>query len=130
MARILVVDDDEYVLEILQVLLEAEGYAAITASSGPKALEMLKAHKVDMIISDVRMNPMNGIELLRTVRKDSPLLPVVMLTAYGSEETAAEATSLGAQGYLTKPFTGDEVLDHVKRAVGASGTGTAFAKAN
>lgn len=117
MARILVVDDDEYILDILRILLENEGYEVVAAQDSQKGLDIVTSSEVDLVISDLRMRPMNGIELLREIRKVKPKLPVIMLTAYGSPETANEASQLGAFAYLTKPFGPDEVLETIQHAI-------------
>ncbi len=122
MARLLVVDDDEYILDILKILLENEGYSVTTAQDSLKGLEIAKTTDVDIVISDLRMRPMNGIELLKAIRAVKPKLPVIMLTAYGSPETANEASQLGAFAYLTKPFGPDEVLETLQRALKSGGT--------
>ena len=120
MPMIMVVDDDEYMFEVLKSLLETEGYEVCGATSGPAALELVKNRPVDMIISKVRMTPMSGMEILRQVRRLRPNMRVVMLPVFGLDNTAAEAAALGAFGTLTRPFTSEEVLDLVKRAVGAA----------
>ena len=117
MSRILVVDDDEYILDILKILLENEGYEVTTAQDSQKGLDIVKTTEINLVISDLRMRPMNGIELLREILKVKPKLPVIMLTAYGSPETANEASQLGAFAYLTKPFGPDEVLETLQRAL-------------
>jgi DNA-binding NtrC family response regulator len=117
MSRILVVDDEEYMLEVLSVLLSSEGHEVETALSGPIALEKMKQAPIDLVISDVRMSPMNGMELLRRVREVWSDMPFIVLTAYGSEKTQSDAARMGAFRYLTKPFEVDEVLAAVNGAL-------------
>lgn len=117
MARILLVDDEPSILTVLSALLRAEGYEIESALGGEKAKESLSAGHFDLMLSDIRMNPVNGIELLRLTHDQYPLMPVIMLTAYGSVETAIEALKLGAFDYITKPFKVDELLITVKRAL-------------
>lgn len=117
MPSILVVDDDDILRSVLRAFLRAEGFQIFTAASGPEALEIVNKEPLDLMISDIRMRPMNGIELLRAVKQSHPQLPVIMLTAYSSRDTAREAEQLGAFAYLAKPFTNDEVTRIVKDAI-------------
>lgn len=120
MALVLLVDDDEMLIEVLKALLLSEGYEVLTANEGNKAIGLAKAVDLDLVISDIRMSPMNGIELLRLIHEAKPSLPVVMLTAYASAKTAKECKGLGAVAYLSKPFTNDEVLGVVQHAIQSS----------
>jgi DNA-binding NtrC family response regulator len=120
MALVLLVDDDEMLLAVLKALLMTSGYEVLTAEDGNKAIGLVKAVALDLVISDIRMTPMNGIELLRLIHQAKPALPVVMLTAYASAKTARECKELGAVGYLSKPFTNDEVLGIVEHAIESS----------
>lgn len=117
MARILLVDDEPSILSVLSTLLKAEGYEVVPAQGGDKAQKHLESDAFDLMLSDIRMSPVNGMELLRQVRKARPAMPVIMLTAYGSVETAIEAMKLGAFDYVTKPFKVDELLITVERAL-------------
>lgn len=117
MPTILVVDDDDILRSVLKAFLRAEKFEVLTAASGPEAIEIVMSRPLDLMISDIRMRPMNGIELLRHVRQSHPQLPVIMLTAYSSRDTAREAEVLGASAYLAKPFTNDEVIRVVKEAI-------------
>jgi DNA-binding NtrC family response regulator len=117
MARLLLVDDEPSILNVLSTLLRAEGYEVTTAAGGDKALEILANQDFDLMLSDIRMSPINGIELLRKVRETKPNMGVIMLTAYGTIETAVEALKLGAFDYITKPFKVDELLITVQRAL-------------
>ncbi len=117
MARILIVDNEANILSVLSTLLKAEGYDAIPVREAAKAQEMISTEEFDLLISDIRMTPINGMELLKTTRKAAPSMSVIMLTAYGSVETAIEAMKLGAFDYVTKPFKVDELLITVQRAL-------------
>ncbi|MEI8242039.1 MAG: sigma-54 dependent transcriptional regulator [bacterium] len=117
MAKILIVDDDPKVLKLLESLLRADGHAPIPAGDGATALCLLEEHAVELMISDIRMAPMDGIELFRRVSARWPHLPVIMLTAYGAVETAQVALRNGAFDYLTKPFRVNELVLTVKRAL-------------
>ncbi len=117
MPRVLLVDDEPSILSVLSTLLKAEGYDVAAALGGEKAQELLKDGAFDLMVSDIRMSPINGMDLLRQCHEDRPSMPVVMLTAYGSVETAIEALKLGAFDYVTKPFKVDELLITIQRAL-------------
>ena len=116
MTKILVVDDEARILLLLQSLLKAHGYDAATAKDGQQALELLKSDAFDLVISDLRMSPMDGMTLFREIKVLFPAMPVILLTAYASVETAIEAMKSGAFDYLTKPFKVDEMMATVRRA--------------
>jgi DNA-binding NtrC family response regulator len=117
MARILLVDDEPSILSVLSALLKAEGYEVVPALGGEKAKAILASEDFDLMLSDIRMSPINGMELLKLAHDDKPTMSVIMLTAYGSVETAIEALKLGAFDYVTKPFKVDELLITVQRAL-------------
>ncbi|NUM88472.1 MAG: sigma-54-dependent Fis family transcriptional regulator [Bdellovibrionales bacterium] len=101
---ILVVDDEESIREFLQIMLKREGWKVESAESAVKALRILEKQSFDAVISDISMPDMSGIELLTKIRQSKPNLPVIVITAFGSTESAVEAMKLGASDYLTKPF--------------------------
>src|SRR5262245_32251409 len=109
LCRILVVDDEESIREFFEIMLKREGYEVVTASNGREALEKLKKAKVDLILSDIQMPEMSGLELLAAVKELDPELVVIMITAFGSTETAVEAMKLGAYDYVQKPFKIEEI---------------------
>lgn len=115
--KILVVDDEPRILSLLQSVLRTEGLEVVSAKDGPTAIGLLKAQKFDLIISDIRMSPMDGMELFRLARIECPDMPVILLTAFGTVATAIEAMKNGAFDYLTKPFKVDELILTVKRAI-------------
>ena len=117
MARVLLVDDEPSILSVLSTLLKAESYEVVPALGGEKARDLLRSDEFDLMISDIRMMPVNGMELLRQAHDERPQMSVIMLTAYGSVETAIEALKLGAFDYVTKPFKVDELLITVQRAL-------------
>ena len=117
MARMLVVDDEESLRMVLNSLLKAQGHDVTTAASGPEAIESMDKEDFEVMISDIRMNPMDGMELLGITREKHPDIAVIMLTAYSSVATAIEALKLGAFDYLTKPFKVDELIGAVTRAI-------------
>ncbi len=116
MTKILVVDDEARILLLLQSLLKANGFDAATAKDGLQALELLKRDAFDLVISDLRMSPMDGMTLFREINTLFPSMPVILLTAYASVETAIEAMKCGAFDYLTKPFKVDEMMATIRRA--------------
>lgn len=117
MAKILLVDDEPSILSVLSVLLKAEGHEVLPIDNGAKALELIKASAFDLMISDIRMRPVDGMTLLKAARKQQPSMSVLMVTGYGSVETAVEALKVGAFDYVTKPFKVDELLITVQRAL-------------
>lgn len=116
-AKILVVDDEESIREFLEIMLRKEGYEITLAEDGQKAKELLQKKSFDMIISDLQMPNMTGIELLKYVRQDFPEILFMMITAFGTTETAVEAMKMGAYDYLTKPFKIDEVRINIANAL-------------
>jgi DNA-binding NtrC family response regulator len=117
-AVILVVDDDQAQRELLKEDLEREGFAVEVAAGGRAGVERVKRGGVDLVVSDVKMPDLNGLDLLREVLAVEPSLCVIIITAFGSIETAIRAVKLGAYDYLPKPFETDELLLIVDRALG------------
>jgi DNA-binding NtrC family response regulator len=115
--RILVVDDDASLRRVLQVQLEQEGYVVASACSAQQTLSMLQVQPYDLVISDLRMPGVSGLELLRQIRLQYPEAIVIILTAFGTVETAVEAMKAGAYDYLTKPVHPDELSLVVGRAL-------------
>ncbi len=115
--RILVVDDDESLRRVTQVQLEEEGYEVVTAASGEEALRLLERAPHDLVISDLKMPGMDGVALLREIRQRYPEVVVILLTAFGTVETAVEAMKLGAYDYITKPVNPDALRLIVERAL-------------
>lgn len=115
MNRILVADDEQGIRQLLTLVFSRAGYDVRTAENGAQALAMLQAQPAELLISDIRMPDMDGIELLRRVREDAPHTRVVMMTAFASLETAREAFKLGAEDFVQKPFDVEELKEIVKR---------------
>jgi len=115
--RILVVDDEMIVCESCKRILEEEGYEVDTALSGKEALEKMKENPYDIVITDLKMPEIDGMEVLRTFRKEYPDAIIIMITGFSTVETAVEAMKLGAFDYIPKPFTPDEVSIIVKKAI-------------
>src|SRR4051812_37815531 len=114
--KILVVDDEESIREFFEIMLKREGYQVLSAANGKEGLDQLKKHQVDLIISDIQMPEMSGLQMLASVKEQDPEMPVVMITAFGSTDTAVEAMKLGASDYLQKPFKLDEVKIIIAKA--------------
>ncbi len=117
MPRILIVDDEPTVLNLLNKILTVQGYKTTPASNGEKALQLLQTEKFDLLISDINMTPINGMELLSKASESYATMGVIMLTAYGTVGTAVEAMKQGAFDYITKPFKLDELILTVQRAL-------------
>jgi DNA-binding NtrC family response regulator len=112
---ILVVDDDLHILEVMEARLSSGDFRVLTATNVREALEILQHHPVDLLISDMRMPGLSGMDLLREVRNHHPDLPVIFLTAYGTIPDAVKAIKAGAVEYLTKPFDGRDLLQKVQK---------------
>ncbi|MDZ4756170.1 MAG: sigma-54 dependent transcriptional regulator [Phycisphaerae bacterium] len=117
MARVLVVDDKEMMRDSVTTTLARRGHTAVACYSGKQAVERIGERVPDLIITDLQMPDMNGLELLQEVRKVDEQLPVIMMTAFGTVETAVQAMKLGAFDYVTKPFSGDQLTIAVDRAL-------------
>jgi response regulator RpfG family c-di-GMP phosphodiesterase len=113
---VLIVDDELGPREALRMILK-EKYNVMTASSGPLALQFISREPVDVVILDIKMLGMDGIEVLREIKKEKPDIEVIMVTAYASLETAKEAIKYGALDYLIKPFDRKEVEDVTEKAI-------------
>jgi DNA-binding NtrC family response regulator len=111
--RILLVDDQRSLRRSLALMLQNAGYDTADAASGQDALAQLARAPFDLVITDLRMEGMSGIDLLREVKQTQPGLPVILITAYGSIETAVDAMRLGAFDYLAKPFSERDILDKI-----------------
>lgn len=116
MSKILLVDDEPRILLLLQSLLKTNGYEVVTARDGEGALAAVREGGVDIVITDLRMTPMDGLQLFHEIKKLHASMPVILLTAYASVETAIEAIRDGVFDYLTKPFKVDDILACLKRA--------------
>ncbi len=115
--RILIVDDEESLREVLSIMLHREGYQVDTAVDGSQAVVRLRDHAYDLVISDIKMPRMTGLELLRHIKERAPETVVLMVTAFSSTEEAVEAMKQGAYDYITKPFRNEEIRLIVKNAL-------------
>ena len=114
---ILIVDDDPSIRNMLTIVLKKSGYGVVSTDSGKSTLDRLKKETFELIISDIKMADINGIELLKKIKSINPEIPVIMITAFASANDAVEAMKLGAEDYVTKPFNLDELKIIIERAI-------------
>jgi len=117
MNTILVVDDEPNYLVVLSELLKEEGFEVFTAESGEEGLKVARENDLDLVITDMRMPGMDGLQLLKSVKSLNQHLPVIMVTAFGEVEKAVVAMKAGAYNYLAKPFSNDELLVNIRKAI-------------
>jgi len=118
-SEILIVDDSEVILTLMKEFLEGEGYNTITAKSVQDTLSIIDKEKPDLVIMDIKLPDMDGLDALIELKNRYPKLSVVMMTAYGTTQTAIEAMKRGAYDYITKPFKNEELKDLIKKALEA-----------
>ena len=114
--RILVVDDEESMRDVLRRILSAEGYSVSLAENGKRALALLEKERFDFVLCDIRMPEMGGLELLREIMSRKIPGTAIMMSAFGTVQTAVEAMKLGAYDYISKPFMSDEILLTLRKA--------------
>lgn len=117
MIKILLVDDEPSILSVLTTLLRKQDYDVKPLSEGAEAVEVVKDEKFDLVLTDIRMSPVDGLQVLKAMQEVQPQTPVILLTGFGSVKTAVDAMKGGAFDYVTKPFKVDELLMTVKRAL-------------
>jgi two-component system, NtrC family, response regulator PilR len=117
MSNILIVDDEQSYRQLLSLVFEGDGHTIRTAANGLEALSLLQAEPADVVISDVKMPDMDGIEMLRSIRETLPDLGIVFMTAFASVEAAREAFKLGADDFIQKPFDVEELKLIVKKTI-------------
>lgn len=117
MPKILIVDDEPNIIEVLEIFLHDEGMEVYKSTSGLKALEILRNKEIDIVISDIRMPGLSGVQLLQEAKQLAPESMFIMITAFASTETAIEALQHGAFDYITKPFRMDEFRSVIRRAL-------------
>jgi DNA-binding NtrC family response regulator len=123
-AKILVIDDEMVVLNSCRKILSAEGYELQTVRTGVEGLERLSREKFDLVLTDLMMPEMSGIEVLKRIKLLDQDLVTIMMTGYSTVQTAVEAMKLGAYDYIPKPFTYEELLEAVERALEKKKVGT------
>jgi DNA-binding NtrC family response regulator len=114
--KMMLVDDEERFLSTTQKLLSKKGFDVLTAGSGMQALEMLGKHNIHVVVLDVKMPGMDGIETLKKIKNDFPLVEVIMLTGHATVESAIDGLKSGATDYLMKPADVDEILEKAEEA--------------
>lgn len=119
--KILLIDDDPGLLRLISIRLNAAGYDVIPESSGEKALAHLSLHRPHVVVTDLRMNGMDGMAVFDAIHQRNPTLPVIILTAHGTIPDAVSATKRGVFGFLTKPFDSKALLDQIEKALETSG---------
>ncbi|EPL0839348.1 two-component system response regulator GlrR [Klebsiella aerogenes] len=122
--HLLLVDDDPGLLKLLGMRLVSEGYSVVTAESGPEALRVLTRERVDLVVSDLRMDEMDGLQLFAEIQKAQPGMPVIILTAHGSIPDAVAATQKGVFSFLTKPVDKDALYKAIDDALEQSSPAT------
>ena len=115
--KILVVDDDSEMGRLLSDVLQGEGFSVLTLDESLEASRMIKKEEFDVIITDLKMKGLKGLDLLEEAKKVTPLTPVIIITAFGTIESAIQAMKMGAYDYITKPFQLDEIVLTVKKAL-------------
>jgi len=114
--QLLIVDDEEAMRHMLKSMLSKEGYETKTASSGQEALRFLGEELFDLVLCDIKMPSMDGLTFLNEAKKTGFQSPVIMMSAYGSIDTAIKAIKEGAYDYISKPFNRDEIILTIKKA--------------
>src|SRR3990170_2829019 len=117
MATILIVEDKESMALMLSQAVEAEGYEVIVARDGREGIQKFKESRADLVVTDLKLPHKNGLEVLEAVMEHNPLTPVILMTAYGTIETAVKAVKEGAYDFLTKPFDPDHLIHLVNKAL-------------
>ena len=118
MRKIIIIEDEEVLLDVLKGKLKKEGYEVLTAENGEEGFAKVKSERPDLILLDIIMPKLSGLELLEHLRQSQITTPVILMTAYGDAKTAARAKELGISAYLTKPFSNiDDILSIVKKCL-------------
>jgi len=120
---LLLVDDEVGFVEVLAKRITRRGMAVAVASSGTEAIQVLRRRDFDVAVLDLKMEDMDGIEVLKIFKKMAPAMPVIMLTGHGSESSAREGIKFGAFDYLTKPYELEDLIRKIKEAIRQGGKG-------
>lgn len=115
--KILIIDDEPQLVESIAVRLKASGYAVITAPDGVSGINKFKEDEPDLVILDIMMPGLSGLDVLKELKQISLNVPVIMLTAYGTPQSAIESLRLGAYDHLAKPFNTETLLEMIKKAL-------------
>ena len=117
-AKIIIVDDELDMLELLEMIInEKTRHQVVTTNNPLEVPRLMRQHEADLLVTDLRMPAMGGIELIKKVKESYPNLPVIVITAYGSSQSAEESIAAGAYDYITKPFRKDQILITINRAL-------------
>ena len=119
--KVLVVDDDPGILELISIRLDAMGYEVTAVESAEKALASMAVLRPDIVVTDLRMDGMDGLALFDVIHESNPALPVIILTAHGTIPEAVDATKRGVFSFLSKPFDGKALVEHINKALAVSG---------
>ena len=114
-AKLLVVDDERSMVGFLDVLLTGEGYNVTTARNGKQALQLIEKNHYDLVLSDMKLGDINGIEVIKAAKEKNPETIVIMISTYSSTENAVEAMNVGAYDFIPKPFDNTELRQTIKR---------------
>lgn len=117
MEKILIIDDDKNIQSLLSDIVALEGYEPLVADNGKKALKSVKTHLPDLVLLDIKLPKMDGMEVLKEIKKIDNTLMVIILTGYGEIKDAVQATKLGAFNYITKPVRSKEITAIIKEAL-------------
>ena len=115
--RLLIVDDEASIISNLSRVLRAKGYSVLEAASGKQALDLFRSEKVDLLLSDVKMPGLNGVQLLKAVKEINPRVPVILISGYHDEKTVVEALKAGAENFLTKPLNMEDLDAVIERSL-------------
>ena len=121
--NLLIVDDEAVIREGMRRILSTDGYHVETSASGRPAIEKIQEQDFDVVITDLKMPGMDGIEVLKTIKILQPEVPVIIITGYSTVDTAVDAMKNGAFDYIAKPFTSDLILDKVRKAIAHKSAG-------
>jgi DNA-binding NtrC family response regulator len=119
MSRILIIDDDEMVLQLMQRLLIEHGFEVLATADGPHGIELYKGHAPELVLLDIALPGMNGLDVLKRIRELDQDAKVIMITGYGSEETFQHALRDGAYDFLRKPVRANALLEKIHTALGS-----------
>ncbi len=117
MSRIIVVDDERTVLQSLDILLASEGHEVIAFQDGSAAAAAIRSETFDLLITDIRMMPVNGMELIRLARQRNPARPCIVISAFNSDDAVKECYANGCQAFFPKPFNLQDVVAAVQKAL-------------
>ena len=117
MAKILLIDDEVAVLHSMSVVMHSDRHEIVTISDSAKALDIVKAGDYDLIVTDIRMSPVDGMQILKLAHDTHPSKPVIVVSAYGSDATVQQCLALGCKAYIRKPFKVQTVQDAVEKAL-------------